>query len=78
MSILKDLENAVQKEFDLTIAELDQTFPLNGLDSLDLLEMTLLIENELDIDLEDRDLEKCTSVRDILNLAERIKNGEAI
>lgn len=40
-----------------------------GMDSLDVVEVAIKIENEFDIKLMDDDLEGCKTVQDIINLA---------
>lgn len=47
-----------------------------GLDSLDVVELTMEVEKEYEIKLPDLEVEKCYTLGDFVKLVEKIKKGE--
>ena len=44
-----------------------------GADSLDVMELIMQSEDEFDLDIEERDINKCRTVQDLVDLIERLR-----
>ena len=69
--ILRSLRYILSKYFCFDMKDLDENLNLHtdlGLDSLDFVEMIMLIEDSFDIDFDEIDERSMSTIRDLVNL----------
>ncbi|MBC9783504.1 acyl carrier protein [Heliobacterium chlorum] len=79
---IRDIVAEVAKQADETVKEEnitpDYQFDANGLDSLDLVEITMSIEETFDIEIPDEDAEKMKTVQQLVDYVESKTIGEKL
>lgn len=69
MKIFDELKKIAKKETGKDIS-IDDTFRDLGIDSIDLLDFVMKIENHFDIKIEDAELLKINSIKDVVKILE--------
>lgn len=70
MEIFTELKKIAKKETGKDISK-DDTFRDLGIDSIDLLDFVMKIENHFNIKIEDSELLKINSISDVISILER-------
>lgn len=76
INIKIEISNILTKDFGLNVFEDSFLIPYQsfGLDSLDFIELCIIIENKFDIIIQDEELAKCNTLQDVVDLIKRIKD----
>ena len=73
-----EIKSILNWKFDIPDEEISSNVGWGnlGLDSLDVVELTMEVEKEYGIKLPDLEVEKCYTLGDFVKLVEKIKKGE--
>ncbi|ASP27913.1 putative acyl carrier protein [Spiroplasma corruscae] len=74
MNYYEEIKNALVKKGAKGSISKDTTFKSMEIDSLDLMDMIISLENKLDIAIPDDDLVSLKNINDVLNVIEKLKN----
>lgn len=75
--IPEEIKSIIKHQFGLLDEDIssDYTWDYMGIDSLDIVELTMEVEKVYKIYISDLELEKCYTLGDFVNLVKKIKNG---
>lgn len=73
MEYFNKIKDALEEKFEISGITVDSSFKDLEIDSLDLVDLIMDLEEELDIEFEDSELLKINTVKDLLDLIDAKK-----